>query len=93
LRGNLIWINHRNTGSLHDTQMFHSSSRAWKTGVAGIVAALISLYSFTAAAQPAPAPGVAPLTAQQVERLVAPIALYPDPLVARPSWVRSSTKS
>jgi hypothetical protein len=62
--------------------MFHFTDRGWKTAVAGIVA-LISLYSFTAAAQPVPAPGAAPLTAEQVERLVAPIALYPDPLVAQ----------
>ncbi len=62
--------------------MFHSSDRVWKNAVAGIVA-VISLHSFTAAAQSDPAPGAAPLTAEQVERLVAPIALYPDPLVAQ----------
>ncbi len=60
--------------------------------MAGFVA-IISLYSLTAAAQPAPgqsspaqpvpAPVASPLTAEQLERLVAPIALYPDPLVAQ----------
>lgn len=48
---------------------------------------LVSLYPLTAAAQqPAPAPAptsVAPLTAQELEQLVAPIALYPDPLIAQ----------
>lgn len=52
--------------------------------MAGIIA-LVSLCSLPAAAQPAPAPASAepPLNAEQMERLVAPIALYPDPLVAQ----------
>ena len=47
------------------------------------IAALMSLHSSSAAPQPAPATGAAPLTAAQVDRLVAPIALYPDPLIAQ----------
>ena len=53
--------------------------------MSGIVA-LVSLCSLlAAAAQPVPAlaPASSPLTAAQLERLVAPIALYPDPLVAQ----------
>ena len=50
--------------------------------MAGIVA-VVGLYSLSAGAQPAPAPAAWPLTAEQLERLVAPIALYPDPLVAQ----------
>ena len=61
--------------------MFCFSRRAWRVFVAS-VAALVSAYSLTAA-QPAPAPASSPLTATQLERLVAPIALYPDPLVAQ----------
>jgi len=48
----------------------------------GIVA-IMSLFSSSAAPQPVPATGAAPLTAAQVDRLVAPIALYPDPLIAQ----------
>jgi Protein of unknown function (DUF3300) len=51
--------------------------------LAGIVG-LISLVSFhlgTAAGQPVPS--APPLTAAQLDRLVAPIALYPDPLLAQ----------
>jgi hypothetical protein len=67
--------------------MFCSTGRVWRIAVAGIVA-VISLYSLSAGAQPAPAqpppaPAASPLTAEQLERLVAPIALYPDPLVAQ----------
>jgi Protein of unknown function (DUF3300) len=50
--------------------------------LAGIIG-LIGLTSFQvqrAAAQPAPS--APPLTAAQLDRLVAPIALYPDPLLA-----------
>ena len=50
--------------------------------MAGIVA-LLSLYSSAAVAQPIPAPGASALTAEQLDRLVAPIALYPDPLLAQ----------
>ena len=47
------------------------------------IAALMSLYSSSATPQPAAATGAVPLTAAQVDRLVAPIALYPDPLIAQ----------
>ncbi len=52
--------------------------------MAGIVA-LVSLCSLPATAQlaPAPASAASPLAAEQLERLVAPIALYPDPVVAQ----------
>jgi hypothetical protein len=43
----------------------------------------MSLFSSSAAPQPVPATGAAPLTAAQVDRLVAPIALYPDPLITQ----------
>ena len=46
------------------------------------IVTLVGAYSLTAA-QPAQAPASSPLTAAQLERLVAPIALYPDPLVAQ----------
>ena len=49
----------------------------------GAIVALISLYSLTAISQPIPARSASPLTAEQVDQLVAPIALYPDPLVAQ----------
>jgi hypothetical protein len=51
--------------------------------MAGIIA-VMSLVPLTAAPQPVPAVPSAPaLTAEQLDQLVAPIALYPDPLVAQ----------
>ncbi|HTV90063.1 MAG TPA: DUF3300 domain-containing protein [Stellaceae bacterium] len=53
--------------------------------VFAVIVSLISLIGFdpriAAAAQPAPS--LPPLTAAQLDRLVAPIALYPDPLLAQ----------
>ena len=49
----------------------------------GAIVALISLYSLTAISQPVPARGAAPLTAELFDQSVAPIALYPDPLIAQ----------
>ena len=49
----------------------------------GAIVALISLYSLTAISQPVPARGASPFTAEQFDQLVAPIALYPDPLIAQ----------
>ncbi len=49
-------------------------------GVIGLIS-LISVHLEPAAAQPAPS--LPPLTAEQLDRLVAPIALYPDPLLAQ----------
>jgi hypothetical protein len=66
---------------IHEAQMFSRTERAWKIAVASLVA-LISLCSLSAA-QPVAAPNTPPLTAAQLDRLVAPIALYPDPLVAQ----------
>jgi hypothetical protein len=63
--------------------------------VLAVIVALASLHPPTAAAQPASAPPTvaaqpapapataAPLTAEQLDQLVAPIALYPDPLLAQ----------
>ena len=48
--------------------------------LAGIIG-LISLHLQRAAAQPAPS--APPLTAEQLDWLLAPIALYPDPLLAQ----------
>jgi hypothetical protein len=62
--------------------MFYPADRAWKTALGAIVA-FIGLYSLTAMSQPVPARSASPLTAEQVDQLVAPIALYPDPLVAQ----------
>jgi hypothetical protein len=62
--------------------MFRAADRAWRAAVVGIVA-LMSLYSSNAAPQSVPATGASPLIAEQLDRLVAPIALYPDPLVAQ----------
>jgi hypothetical protein len=51
--------------------------------MAGIIA-VMSLVPLTAAPQPAPAaPGGPAFTAEQLDQLVAPIALYPDPIVAQ----------
>jgi hypothetical protein len=51
--------------------------------ITGVVA-LICLMRLTAAAQAAPsAPDVATLSAEQLDQLTAPIALYPDPLIAQ----------
>jgi hypothetical protein len=51
--------------------------------MAGIIAVMV-LVPLTAAPQPAPAvPSGPALTAEQLDQLVAPIALYPDPLVAQ----------
>jgi len=61
--------------------MFCFTGCAWRAFLASIVA-LVSAYSL-AAAQPTSAPASPPLTAAQLERLAAPIALYPDPLVAQ----------
>jgi hypothetical protein len=61
--------------------MFSCTDQAWRTAVAGFVA-LVSLCSLSAA-QPVAAPDGPPLTAAQLDRLVAPIALYPDPLIAQ----------
>ena len=61
--------------------MFSCTGQAWRTAVAGFVA-LVSLCSLSAA-QPVAAPVAPPLTAAQLDRLVAPIALYPDPLIAQ----------
>ena len=47
------------------------------------VVALMSLYSSNAAPPSVPATGASPLTAEQLDQLVAPIALYPDPLIAQ----------
>jgi hypothetical protein len=66
---------------IHEVQMFSRTERAWKIAVASLVA-LISLCSLSAA-QPVAASNTPPLTAAQLDRLVAPIALYPDPLVAQ----------
>ena len=61
--------------------MFSFTDQAGRTAVAGFVA-LVSLCSLSAA-QPVAAPDATPLTAAQLDRLVAPIALYPDPLIAQ----------
>ena len=61
--------------------MFSFTDQAWRTAVAGFVA-LVNLCSLSAA-QPVAAPDATPLTAAQLDRLVAPIALYPDPLIAQ----------
>jgi hypothetical protein len=61
--------------------MFCCTNQAWRAAVAGFVA-LVSLYSLSAA-QSVAAPDTSPLTAAQLDRLVAPIALYPDSLIAQ----------
>jgi len=62
-----------------------STGRVFRTGVVAGIVVLVSLCSLSATAQLAPAlaSAASPLTAEQLERLVAPIALYPDPLVAQ----------
>ena len=66
---------------IHEAQMFSCTERAWKIAIAGLVA-LVGLCSVSAA-QPVAAPNTPPLTSAELDRLVAPIALYPDPLVAQ----------
>lgn len=47
-----------------------------------LLSGVFSLSVWTWAEEPAPPPAREPLTVAQIEELVAPIALYPDPLVA-----------
>jgi hypothetical protein len=61
--------------------MFCCTDQAWKRAVAGLVV-LVSLCSLSAA-QSVGAPDTPPLTAAQLDQLVAPIALYPDSLIAQ----------
>ena len=61
--------------------MFCCTNQAWRGAVAGFVA-LVSLYSLSAA-QSLGAADTPPLTTAQLDRLVAPIALYPDSLIAQ----------
>jgi hypothetical protein len=81
---------HLNLHQSHDNNNLHlapmscSTGRALRTGVVAGIVILISLCSLSATAlAPAPASAASPLAAAQLERLVAPIALYPDPLVAQ----------
>jgi uncharacterized membrane protein YgcG len=62
--------------------MFRAADRAWRATVVGIVA-LMSFYASSASPQPAPAADASSLSAEQLDQLVAPIALYPDPLIAQ----------
>jgi hypothetical protein len=78
----LIWINPAHLVAGQVARMSRIADQAWRAAVVGI-AALMSLYSSSATPQPAAATGAVPLTAAQVDRLVAPIALYPDPLIAQ----------
>jgi hypothetical protein len=61
--------------------MFCCTNQAWRGAVAGFVA-LVSLYSLSAA-QSVGVPDTPTLTTAQLDRLVAPIALYPDSLIAQ----------
>jgi Protein of unknown function (DUF3300) len=79
----LIWINPAQVNGVQVAQMFRAADRASRATLVGIVALMSSLYSSNAAPQPVPATGASPLTAEQLDQLVAPIALYPDPLVAQ----------
>jgi hypothetical protein len=65
--------------------MFSCTGQTWRTAVAGFIAlvSLCSLFASLSAAQPIAAPDAPPLSAAQLDRLVAPIALYPDPLIAQ----------
>jgi hypothetical protein len=78
----LICINFMDSGELHLARMFCFSGRAWAALVACIVA-LVGSSSIIAAPQQVPAVSAYPLSAEQLDQLVAPIALYPDPLVAQ----------
>jgi hypothetical protein len=51
--------------------------------VLGGLVVFMSLLSWPASSQPPMAPTTPPLTAAQLDQLVAPIALYPDSLVAQ----------
>jgi Protein of unknown function (DUF3300) len=62
--------------------MFWFADRVHRVAVVGVVV-LMGFYSSTAASQPAPETGVPPYSAAQLDQLVAPIALYPDPLIAQ----------
>jgi len=61
--------------------MFSLASQIIRVAVVGLFA-LVGAYSF-ALGQPAAESGTSQLGAAQVDRLVAPIALYPDPLIAQ----------
>ena len=77
-----MWINRVRVSGVQIKLMFRSADLTWKAVVVGIIG-LVSLYSSTGAPQPVPAVDASPLTAEQLDRLVAPIALYPDPLIAQ----------
>ena len=65
--------------------MLFCTNRAWRTAVASFVA-LVSLCLFSASlsiAQPGAASDVPLLNAAQLDRMVAPIALYPNSLIAQ----------
>jgi hypothetical protein len=78
----LTSINCRDSDNLYFARMFRFSARTCGVLVASIIA-LVSPHSLGAAPQAAPAVSPSPLSAEQLDRLVAPIALDPDPLVAQ----------
>ena len=77
-----MWINPSRIGALQSLLMFSFADRVHGLAVVGVVV-LMGFYGSTAAAQPAPATGTSLRSAAQLDQLVAPIALYPDPLVAQ----------
>jgi hypothetical protein len=62
--------------------MFCSTGRNLRIALMTIVA-LVGAHSLTAAQQPDSAASAPPLSAEQLDQLIAPIALYPDPLIAQ----------
>ena len=77
-----MWINPSRIGALQSLSMFSFADRVHGLAVVGVVV-LMGFYGSTAAAQPASATGTSLRSAAQLDQLVAPIALYPDPLVAQ----------
>jgi hypothetical protein len=77
----LIWIIPDYHNEVHVFQMPRFVGRIIKAAVTSL-AALLCLYASTVAQEPPPATA-ASLTAAQLDQLVAPIALYPDPVIAQ----------
>jgi hypothetical protein len=76
----LIWINFIDASNRHSARMWFTV-RIWRV-VAAVIVAFAGSHSLSAAPQQK-APANAPMSAAQLDQLVAPIALYPDPLVAQ----------
>jgi len=75
-------LNHfQPTSVVQSARMLHLVDQIVRAALAGLIV-LLSLY-VVAEAQERSATATSPLTAAQLDQLVAPIALYPDPMIAQ----------